>query len=85
MEGITDTAKSQCRKQLLEDANYDLAKKDSRNVFSQCQLEIVCCISINYIIYYIVPCDQDFVPIKFYFKYCINDLHFQATTKCNMS
>ena len=81
MEGITDTAKSQCRKQLLEDANYDLAKNDSRNVFSQCQLEIVCCIYI----YYIVPCDQDFVPIKFYFKYCINDLHFQATTKCNMN
>ena len=41
-DGKTDTAKSQCRKQLLEDANYDLAKKDSRNVFSQCQLEIVC-------------------------------------------
>ena len=48
----------ECRKQFLEDANYDLKKNGSRNVFLSMSLGIVHYILIN--IHYIVLNDQDF-------------------------
>ena len=58
-----------------KDANYDLeTDNDWRNVLRQRQLEL-CDFSIT--LYYIVPTARDVLPIKIFFKYCLNNLCFQ--------
>jgi len=61
-------------KLILEDANYDLENNISRNVLSQCHLEL-CDFAINYIFHcFICPI---FCTYQDFFKHCFNNRCFQ--------
>ena len=55
-------------------ANYDLEGNDSRNVLSQFRLKLD---FFPQIIYQTVPYAREFLPIKFFFKYCFTNPWFQ--------